>query len=60
MGSPYPRPQNVRRDQTIIKTTTTLITLDRNHLTIIEMEIVHDDQSHVIAFEMYEITLIHS
>ena len=49
-----------RNKKTIIRTTITIIILDHNHLTMIEMEIVHGDQPHVIAFIIYEITLIHS
>ena len=41
-GSPHPRPPNSQKILTIA--------LDHNHLTIIEMEIVKDDQSHVIDF----------
>ena len=32
------------------------VILDHNHLTIIEMEIVHDNDSHEIDFETLEIT----
>ena len=35
------------------------IILDQNHLTIIEMEIVHDDSSHDIDFVMLKVTIIH-
>ena len=59
-GSPYPRPQNLKKNQNIIITTITLIILDQNHLTMIKMEIVYDDHSQLIAFEMYEILLIQS
>ena len=37
------------------KTIITLVTLEHNHLITIEMEIAHDDHSHVIPLEMCEI-----
>ena len=51
--------QLFRKNLIIIIAIRTQIILDHNHLIIIETKIVHDDPSHVIAFEMYEITLIH-
>ena len=45
-------PPIIRINLHITLTTHIQITLDHNHLIIIEVEIVHDDHSHVINFAM--------
>ena len=37
-----------------------LVILGRNHLIMIEIEIFDDNHSHVVVFEMFENTFIHS
>ena len=43
------------KNQTMIITTIILVILDHNHLIIVEIEIFHDDNSHAIVSEVYEI-----
>ena len=53
--------QQIFRKHVIIKIKTRIqIILDHNHLNTIEMEIVYDNPSHLIAFVMYGTAIIHS
>ena len=53
-------PPTIRTNPFITLITHIQITLDYNHLPIIEMEIVHNDHSHAIDFAMLETTITHS
>ena len=50
--SPYPRTQNVPKKTNQITIVIIKITLEHNHLTITEMEIIQDDHSQETTLEM--------